>query len=92
MEEQAHTQFYREASILARLDHPNLPKVSDFFNQDGREYLVMDFVPGQDLRQLLEEARRRDTFLSEADRLGLGRSALRGADLPAHPGSAGASP
>ncbi len=65
MEEQAHTQFYREASILARLDHPNLPKVSDFFNQDGREYLVMDFVPGQDLRQLMEEARRRDTFLPE---------------------------
>ena len=65
MEDQAHDQFYREASILARLDHPNLPKVSDFFNQDGREYLVMDFVPGQDLRQLVEEARRRDTFLPE---------------------------
>ncbi len=65
MEDQAHDQFYREASILARLDHPNLPKVSDFFNQDGREYLVMDFVPGQDLRQLVEEARRHDTFLPE---------------------------
>jgi serine/threonine-protein kinase len=65
MEDQAHDQFYREASILARLDHPNLPKVSDFFNQDGREYLVMDFIPGQDLRQLVEEARRRDTFLAE---------------------------
>ena len=31
MEDQAHEQFYREASVLARLDHPNLPKVSDFF-------------------------------------------------------------
>lgn len=67
MEDQAHEQFYREASILARLDHPNLPKVSDFFNQDGREYLVMDFVPGQDLRQLVEEARRHDTFLPEQE-------------------------
>ena len=65
MEDQAHDQFYREASILSRLDHPNLPKVSDFFNQDGREYLVMDFVPGQDLRHLVEEARRHDTFLPE---------------------------
>jgi serine/threonine-protein kinase len=65
MEDQAHDQFYREGSVLARLDHPNLPKVSDFFNQDGREYLVMDFIPGQDLRQLVEEARRRDTFLPE---------------------------
>jgi serine/threonine-protein kinase len=68
--EQAHEQFYREASTLARLDHPNLPKVSDFFDQDSREYLVMDFVPGADLRQLVEEARRRDTFLDEATVLG----------------------
>ena len=65
MESQAHEQFYREASVLAQLDHPNLPKVSDFFEQDGREYLVMDFVPGQDLRQLVEEARRREGFLPE---------------------------
>ena len=63
MESQAHDQFYREASTLARLDHPNLPKVSDYFGHDGREYLVMDFVPGSDLRQILEEARRRETFL-----------------------------
>lgn len=65
METQAHEQFYREASVLAQLDHPNLPKVSDFFEHDGREYLVMDFVPGQDLRQLVEEARRRENFLAE---------------------------
>jgi serine/threonine-protein kinase len=66
MEAQAHDQFYREASTLARLDHPNLPKVSDYFAQDSREYLVMDFVPGQDLRQLIEDARRSETFLDEA--------------------------
>src|SRR5438105_3687276 len=45
---QAREQFYREATILARLDHPNLPKVSDFFDEGGRDYLVMDFVPGVD--------------------------------------------
>ncbi len=65
MEEQTHDQFYREASTLARLDHSNLPKVSDYFAEKGREYLVMDFVPGRDLRQLVEEARHRDTFLDE---------------------------
>jgi len=53
---QAREQFYREASVLARLDHPNLPKVSDYFSEAGREYLVMDYVAGKDLRQLLEEA------------------------------------
>ncbi|RMG99729.1 MAG: serine/threonine protein kinase [Chloroflexi bacterium] len=55
LQAQAQNQFLREASILAQLDHPNLPKVSDFFSQDGRDYLVMDYVPGKDLRQLLAE-------------------------------------
>jgi eukaryotic-like serine/threonine-protein kinase len=70
VDEQAHEQFYREASTLARLDHPNLPKVSDYFSQDGREYLVMDFVPGRDLRQMIDDARRQDTFLPEEAVLG----------------------
>jgi serine/threonine protein kinase len=67
---QAREQFLREAQILARLDHPNLPKVSDFFSDENREYLVMDFVPGEDLRTLMLEARRKNTFLSERDVLG----------------------
>jgi serine/threonine-protein kinase len=70
MLDQAREQFLREAQILARLDHPNLPKVSDFFTEENREYLVMDFVPGEDLRTLMLEARRKKTFLSEKDVLG----------------------
>jgi serine/threonine-protein kinase len=58
-------QFFQEASILARLDHPNLPKVSDYFSDEGREYLVMDFVEGLDLREIINEARRRGDFLPE---------------------------
>ncbi|MBK8905925.1 MAG: serine/threonine protein kinase [Anaerolineaceae bacterium] len=53
--QQAQSQFLQEASILAQLDHPSLPKVSDFFSENGRDYLVMDFVSGKDLRQLLQE-------------------------------------
>ncbi len=64
-QEQTQSQFHREASILARLDHPNLPKVSDFFFYNGRDYLVMDYVPGRDLRQVLEEARANKTFIPE---------------------------
>jgi serine/threonine-protein kinase len=52
---QAQSQFLQEASILAQLDHPSLPKVSDFFTENGRDYLVMDFVTGKNLRQLLQE-------------------------------------
>lgn len=53
---QSREQFYQEASTLARLDHPNLPKVSDHFSEDYRDYLVMDFVPGQDLKEMLTTA------------------------------------
>ena len=68
--EEARQQFLREATILARLDHPNLPKVSDFFSNDLRDYLVMDYVPGDDLRTIMLEARRNKTFLSENQVLG----------------------
>jgi serine/threonine-protein kinase len=62
---EARNQFQREATILARLDHPNLPKVSDFFSVRDRDYLIMDFVPGKDLRQLIMEARQEKTFIPE---------------------------
>ncbi len=67
---EARSQFLREATVLARLDHPNLPKVSDFFSIGPRDYLVMDFVPGKDLRALMMEAKQRNLFLSELDVLG----------------------
>jgi serine/threonine-protein kinase len=68
--EEAREQFLREATVLARLDHPNLPKVSDFFSNGPRDYLVMDYVPGRDLRELMMESRRSKTFLDERQVLG----------------------
>jgi serine/threonine protein kinase len=67
MLKQAREQFQREATVLARLDHPNLPKVSDFFSEKQRDYLVMDFVPGKDLRTLMNEARQRKSHLTEKE-------------------------
>jgi serine/threonine-protein kinase len=64
---EARDQFLREATVLARLDHPNLPKVSDFFSVAERDYLVMDYVPGKDLRLLMLEAKGRSAFLSETE-------------------------
>jgi eukaryotic-like serine/threonine-protein kinase len=64
---EARDQFLREATVLARLDHPNLPKVSDFFSIGGRDYLLMDFIPGKDLRDLMTEARQKDEFLEEEE-------------------------
>lgn len=65
--QQAREQFQREASILAQLDHPSLPKVSDYFEANGHDYLVMDYVPGDDLRVVLERARAEGRFLRERD-------------------------
>ena len=62
---QSREQFYQEASTLARLDHPNLPKVSDYFSEGDRDYLVMDFVPGQDLKDKLTTALRQGYPLTE---------------------------
>jgi len=64
---EAREQFLREATVLARLDHPNLPKVSDFFSIGTHDYLVMDYVPGKDLRTLMLEARQNGTFITETD-------------------------
>ncbi|MFH1184946.1 MAG: serine/threonine-protein kinase [Chloroflexota bacterium] len=71
--QEARDQFLREATILARFDHPNLPKVSDFFSSGPRDYLVMDYVPGDDLRTIMGEARRNGTFLPEEQVLGWAR-------------------
>ncbi len=65
--QEARDQFFREATILARLDHPNLPKVSDFFSTGVRDYLAMDFVPGNDLRKLIIEARQSGRYIPEED-------------------------
>jgi eukaryotic-like serine/threonine-protein kinase len=62
---EARQQFLHEATVLARLDHPNLPKVSDFFSIGPRDYLVMDYIPGKDLRTMMLDAKQNNTFLGE---------------------------
>ncbi|MBN1976259.1 MAG: protein kinase [Anaerolineae bacterium] len=46
--------FKREAELLARLEHPNLVRVSDLFQEGDRHYMVMEFVDGQTLEKMLE--------------------------------------
>ena len=52
---QAWKHFEREARLLARLNHPVLPRVSDFFTEDERAFFVMQFVEGDDLATLLAQ-------------------------------------
>ena len=62
-------QFRREAVILANLRHPNLPRVTDHFVIDGQgQYLVMDFIEGEDLRERIDV----QGLLSDVDAVILG--------------------
>jgi WD40 repeat protein len=47
--------FEREAQLLARLRHPVLPKVIDHFMEDDGQFLVMEYIPGDDLAALMEK-------------------------------------
>jgi len=52
----AQRQFIREARILHTLRHPNLPLVKDYFLiPDKGQYLVMDFIEGEDLQKVLDD-------------------------------------
>jgi eukaryotic-like serine/threonine-protein kinase len=51
---QSVKQFKREAVLLASLRHPNLPRVTDHFIEGDLQYLIMDYVPGDDLKAILE--------------------------------------
>ncbi len=53
------TRFKSEVEILARLRHPALPHVLDYFLEDDKYYLVMDYIPGNDLLTIMEKERKR---------------------------------
>src|SRR5215467_10795167 len=48
--------FRQEADLLVQLKHFNLPDVSDFFEEGGKAYLVMEFVEGKTLEKEQEDA------------------------------------
>jgi outer membrane protein assembly factor BamB len=58
--------FEREASMLAMLNHPAIPDIFDYFTDGNLSYLVLEFVPGQNLQQWLDET---DEYLDEPQAL-----------------------
>src|SRR5881392_736735 len=52
-DEKLHKQFEREARLLARMHHPALPRVSDHFNEGDGQFLVMQYIAGEDLSEML---------------------------------------
>lgn len=71
-DERLRKQFEREARLLARLHHPALPRVSDHFSEDDGQFLVMQFIPGDDLSEMMTRKRGpfpADQVLTWADQL-----------------------
>ncbi|MBO0723731.1 MAG: serine/threonine protein kinase, partial [Blastocatellia bacterium] len=56
---QLRKAFSQEARLLNRLRHAALPVVTDYFAIGDRQFLVMQYIPGMDLEQLLAERRER---------------------------------
>jgi serine/threonine protein kinase len=54
--DEATERFRQEANMLARLTHPNLPSVYDYFEEGGRWYLAMDFIKGETVEDYAAKA------------------------------------
>jgi serine/threonine protein kinase len=63
-------RFLEEASVMAKLSHPHIVPVHDFFFLDGISYLVMDYIEGGSLGDLIKE--RGHLPLDEALTISLG--------------------
>ncbi len=63
--------FRREAQILSDLRHPNLPRVTDFFTEGGRPYLVMELIPGESLEKKIDRLRGQPMEEAEALQYGI---------------------
>ena len=54
-DEAFRTRFHQEAKAVANLYHPNIVTVHDFGLDNGRLFIVMEYVPGQDLKDLMRQ-------------------------------------
>ncbi|MEH2056324.1 MAG: protein kinase [Nostoc sp.] len=69
--EKAQELFHREAAILYQIEHPQVPKFRERFEQEQRLFLVEDYVAGQTYRTLLAERQAVGQAFTEAEVLQL---------------------
>lgn len=62
-DDRARLMFIDEAHIAARLQHPNICQVLDLVSRDDEVYLVLEYLRGVDLREVLKDAIRRQVFI-----------------------------
>ena len=63
--------FHREASILHQIQHPQIPRFWAAFEEDGRLFLVQDYVKGDTYRSLLNQRKKENKCFSESEVLHL---------------------
>ena len=51
----AVARFQREARAMADLDHPHIVRITDIGEEDGQQYLAMEYVAGLDLKRYIKE-------------------------------------
>ena len=51
----AVARFQREARAMAELDHPHIVRITDIGEEDGQQYLAMEYVAGLDLKRYIKE-------------------------------------
>lgn len=56
-------QLQHEARVLSQLHHPNLPAYHNAFNERGRYYIVLNYIEGNDLTDIIRDAHRRDEVI-----------------------------
>ena len=80
------TRFLEESRIAASMNHPNVIPIHDMGASDGLLYIVMRYVSGTDLRQMIKKRGRLQTesrrFPAQPGRSGAGRRARQGARAP----------
>ncbi len=70
LEAAARTRFLREARILSQLDDPRICRIYDYLESDAGDFLVLELIEGQNLRQLMQPE-------ASADKIRCWRSAGR---------------
>ncbi|HVB25723.1 MAG TPA: serine/threonine-protein kinase [Ktedonobacteraceae bacterium] len=68
---EAINDFKREAHLLARLPHPNLPSIYEHFEEAKRWYLVMDYINGETLEMYLDKTNQKRLPEKEVINIGI---------------------
>jgi serine/threonine-protein kinase len=70
-----------EARLHARLDHPNLVQILDFFEMGGNHFIALEYVPGKNLKQIARDARARREPLPWEMSVQIAAEVLQGLDF-----------